>query len=154
MRRDSRLGCHVADGYTRMLWPAEQSERQGRVALKRVRPYKVSVDFEQCKDNLDSLIDRRRLEVSDLNEATTRLHLIDELIFSALLGIHVTASARSAMRANTADYTLGKPFKFCIWRPNVKALPSPYRKVSQVASFACHQSSVQGKRQRMQSIKY
>ena len=75
----------------------------------------VFVDFEQCRDNLALLIDRHKMIGSDLNEATTRLQLIDELLFKCLGWDKRDCISEERHNGQYADYTLGRPYKYCIW---------------------------------------
>lgn len=73
------------------------------------------MNFEDCKENLDLLIDRERIASADRNEATTRLQLIDSLIFECLGWDKRDCVAEERCDGQYADYTLGKPHKHSIW---------------------------------------
>jgi len=73
------------------------------------------VNFEESRENLDLLIDKERLTSAERNEATTRLHLIDELIFNCLGWDRRECISEERFDGQYADYTLGKPFKYAIW---------------------------------------
>ena len=73
------------------------------------------MNFEQCRENLVLLIDREKVIGAGLNEATTRLHLIDELIFNCLGWDKRDCVSEERHDGQYADYTLGKPYKYCIW---------------------------------------
>lgn len=73
------------------------------------------MNFEDCKENLDVLIDRERLTAGDRNEATTRLQVIDSLLFDCLGWDKRDCVSEERYDGQYADYTLGKPYKHCIW---------------------------------------
>jgi len=73
------------------------------------------MNFEECKENLDLLLDREAHASADRNEATTRLQLIDSLLFECLGWDKRDCVAEERFDGQYADYTLGKPFKYSIW---------------------------------------
>jgi hypothetical protein len=75
----------------------------------------VRMNFEQCRENLELLIDRERLGPLDRNEATTRLQLIDTILFECLGWDKRDCISEERNEHQYADYTLGKPYKHCIW---------------------------------------
>jgi hypothetical protein len=75
----------------------------------------ANLDFEHCRENLNLLIDRDRLGGGDRNEATTRLHLVDELLFCCLGWDKRDCVSEQSQNGQFADYTLGKPYKYAIW---------------------------------------
>jgi hypothetical protein len=67
-------------------------------------------DFESARDRLVSLADWWQSEGSqNRNEATTRLHLIDSLLFGALGWPRGAVTAETRHAGKYADYSLGKP---------------------------------------------
>src|SRR3954447_7807631 len=66
--------------------------------------------YTAAKDRLDSLISYwQQVEKSERNEATTRLHLIDELLTGALGWPRDQIEAEKSHEGEYADYTMGRP---------------------------------------------
>src|SRR3984885_13936041 len=67
-------------------------------------------DFEEAKANLDALIAWWRADGERTrNEATTRLHLIDELLINVLKWPKEQIVAEESHGGSYADYSIGKP---------------------------------------------
>ena len=73
------------------------------------------MNFEDAKENLEILIDRESHSSGGRNEATTRLQAIDSLIFDCLGWDKRDCITEERFDGQYADYTLGKPYKHCIW---------------------------------------
>jgi hypothetical protein len=71
--------------------------------------------YEQAAENLATLIDEEKLSDGSRNEATTRLHVIDVLLFQCLGWDRRDAQAEIAHDGAYTDYQLGSPYRFAIW---------------------------------------
>lgn len=71
--------------------------------------------YEHARDNLTNLLDRERIADGCRNEATTRLQVIDSLLFDCLGWDKRDVIVESPHDHTYTDYELGKPFKFAIW---------------------------------------
>ncbi len=70
-------------------------------------------DYEACRTSLESLMSWYRSEVTEYNrnEATTRLHLIDRLLFECLAWEREDCKAEETSGKDYTDYSL-----YCPWR--------------------------------------
>ena len=71
----------------------------------------MPTDYAQCLENLKAMVEK----VGDSgqghrNEATTRLHLIDELLFGCLGWEKAECEAEGNFEQTYTDYSLGKPY--------------------------------------------
>jgi hypothetical protein len=71
----------------------------------------LAVDFESARENILALVNWANEHVTDAsrNEATTRLHLIDRLLFECLGWEREDCVAEEQYAGQYADYTLGSP---------------------------------------------
>src|SRR5487761_415558 len=71
----------------------------------------MSTDFETAQANIQKLADWARQNEKDgrRNEADTRLHLIDQLIFDCLGWDREDCSAEERFQGRYTDYSLGQP---------------------------------------------
>ena len=71
----------------------------------------MPADFVQSQDSLMALVERERSHGErDRNEATTRLQLIDELIFGCLGWDKAECVAEERFEGTYTDYSLGSPY--------------------------------------------
>lgn len=71
----------------------------------------MPVEYDQSRDNLSALVDRyNSIDQTHRNEATTRLHLIDEMLFNCLGWDKLDCEAEDGSESTFTDYSLGKPF--------------------------------------------
>lgn len=73
------------------------------------------MDYESGKSRLTELADRERGLDRDRNEATTRLQLIDEILFSCLGWDRRACFTEIRHDGLITDYELGDPIRYCIW---------------------------------------
>lgn len=71
-------------------------------------------DFEQGLLNFLKLQNEPQ-SLADRNEATTRLHLINQIIVEALAWDLASVSCEVSLRGEYADYILGNPRRLAIW---------------------------------------
>ena len=71
----------------------------------------MPADYAQCLENLTALIKKAgNYGQSHRNEATTRLHLIDELLFDCLGWDKADCAAEDNFDGTYTDYSLGNPY--------------------------------------------
>ena len=70
----------------------------------------TALDFETASSRLDSLVQWWDAEGDqNRNEATTRLHLIDSLLYGALSWPKALVTAEDRYEGKYADYSVGRP---------------------------------------------
>ena len=74
------------------------------------------MDYEAALEKFEELLEKEKQTLfSDRNEATTRLQLVDALIFDCLGWDRRECISEESMDGLYADYTLGTPIRFAIW---------------------------------------
>ncbi|MGA3081494.1 MAG: hypothetical protein ABSD44_08945 [Terracidiphilus sp.] len=73
------------------------------------------MDYESGKSKLAELADRERGLERARNEATTRLQIIDEILFACLGWDRRACFTEIRIDGKITDYELGDPIRYCIW---------------------------------------
>ena len=105
-------------------------------------------DYEQCLENLAALcLETSSDVIAHRNEATTRLHLIDRLLFECLGWDKFSCTAEERHDGEYTDYSLGKPYVQLIVEAKREdihfSLPSGFQKnIYSIARFKKEASDV------------